>query len=499
MGHDRSRSDRNQPGCENMGRQIQPRGGNHALRTLMDGATLSNGALARAVVTAGAEEGVHVGTNTTSVKRMLDGCQPRWPVPRLVAKVLSRYLHREVSVTECGFADRMPASEDLYDGLNCSGTLDGTARTVVELSGRDMNRRNFLLGSAFTAATFSEPALFALTVPPADSSARASGRRIGIADVEILTEHIAHLRRLDHRYGSGRVREQIVQLLHRGGNTVLHGTYSEKTGKALLSAVAQACWLAGSMAADVGRHSLAQRYYVQALNLAMGAGDRLYAVNVLSHMSRLTVQLGHGAVSEDGRLGNARQAIALARAGRSVANGMATPVLSALLHAVEARGHALLGDANSTNTAVLRAERDYGQARSEDEPAWLGFYTEAELSADLGRCLRDVGEPAQATHLIIQALDGYESWRVRSRCFVQTDLATAHLVGRDLEQAAAVGREAVHAAAQVSSTRTLDRLRTLQRQIRPMRTSSPHLNELDERINRLLARRSGRHDEDTTT
>lgn len=63
---------------------------------------MSNAALARAVVTAGAEVGVHVGTNTTSVKRMLDGCQPRWPLPRLVVKVLSRHLRREVSVAECG-------------------------------------------------------------------------------------------------------------------------------------------------------------------------------------------------------------------------------------------------------------------------------------------------------------------------------------------------------------------------------------------------------------
>lgn len=109
-------------------------GANHALRALLDEAGMSNAALARAVVAAGAEEGVHLGTNTTSVTRMLDGSQPRWPVPRLVAKVLSRQLRREISVTECRFADRAPAADDRHDGLNCSGTLDGTVRTVVELS-----------------------------------------------------------------------------------------------------------------------------------------------------------------------------------------------------------------------------------------------------------------------------------------------------------------------------------------------------------------------------
>src|SRR5690606_41687401 len=57
----------------------------------------------------------------------------------------------------------------------------------------------------------------------------------------------------------------------------------------------------------------------------MSAGDRLYAANVLSHMSRLTVQIGHGAITDHDRLRHARQAIALARAGHSVTDGKGTP------------------------------------------------------------------------------------------------------------------------------------------------------------------------------
>ncbi|MGH3835199.1 MAG: hypothetical protein ACRDSF_05780, partial [Pseudonocardiaceae bacterium] len=89
-------------------------GRNTALRGLLDEAEMSNLALGRAVVAAGAREGKHLGTNTTSVRRMLDGCQPRWPAPRLVASVLSQRLQREVSVTECGFADCAPPGEDPY-------------------------------------------------------------------------------------------------------------------------------------------------------------------------------------------------------------------------------------------------------------------------------------------------------------------------------------------------------------------------------------------------
>ena len=62
------------------------------------------------------------------------------------------------------------------------------------------------------------------------------------------------------------------------------------------------------------------------------------------------------------------------------------------------------------------------------------------------------------------------------------------MIGRDYEHAAAFGRDAVRTAAQVSSHRTLDRLRTLQRHLRPLRADSRHLCELDERITDMLTR-----------
>ena len=468
---------------------------NAALCALLDEAGLSNAGLARAVVRAGAEEGVHLGTNTTSVKRMLDGCEPRWPVPRLVAKVISRRLQHEVSVTRCGFADRTPAAEDRYDGLQCAGTLDETVRTVVELSGRDMERRKFLLGSAFTAAAFSEPALFALTARPADSTARAAGRRIGMSDVEVITEHHSHLCQLDQRHGSGRVREQVVQLLHREANTILQSTYSEKTGRALLEAVALLADLAAGTAVDVGRHALAQRYFIQALDLAMSAGNRLYAAHTLMRMGFVTVVVGQGVLTRHDRLRHARRALALTHAGHTVAGTGVTPMLAASLHSVEALGQALLGDASATRAAMLRAERQHERIRPDGEPVFHNDYAESAFAADLGRCLRDTGDSGQGIRYLTQALECNEPRRVRSRCLIEADLAAAHLVGRDFEQAAAVGRDAVRTAAQVSSARSLDRLRVLQRQVGPLRAHSTHLGELDDRITGLLTRTGARREE----
>ncbi len=484
-----------------MGRKGQAAGFNTALRVMLDEADMTNTALALAVVLVGAEEGIHVGTNTTAIRRMLDGSQPHWPVPRLVAKALSRRLRREVDVAACGFADRAPVTEDVHDGLSCAGTLDGTVRTVAKLSGRDMNRRKFLLGSSFSAAAFSQPALFALTVPPVESTARRGGGvRVGMAEVALLTDQVTNMRQLDFRYGAAAgLREQVVVLVHHEANQLLHASYSDKTGRALLTAVAQATKLAGFTAADVGRHALAQRYLVQALDLAMAAGDRRYAADVLSAMSRITAQIGQNALTEHDRLQHGRQAVALARAGLTVTQGTATPVQTAELHALEARGFALLGDTREAHRAMLAAQRCYESMCPDDEPPWLRLhYTEAAFAADLGKCLCDLGEAEEAIKQSTIAVRDYEPWQVRPRCFAQTDLVAAHLLGRDFEQAAASGRAALRTAAEVRSTRALDRLSTLQRQIKPLRTNSPHLRELDGRITTLLTR-SDTHRNETFT
>jgi len=413
---------------------------------------------------------------------LIDG----WPafLPLDTSALLMGRNHHESPAQDGGGGSWSSTDETLH----CAELLDSMFHTVVELSGENLKRRNVLLGVSFTAVVFAEQALLALTAPPVTDVARyASSKRIGMVDVEILIENVAHLRRMDFRYGSGRIREQAIQLLHHEAITLLRGSYSNTTGRALLTAVAQATRLAGSMAADVGRFALAQRYYIQALNLATNAGNRLFAATMLSDMSRLTIQNATGKRC-------ARQAVALARAGTTVA-GKPTPTLAAQLSAVEARGHALCHDTSASRTAVAAAERHHELVRTDGEPPWLSFYTAAELAADLGRALRDSGELAPATQLLTRTLDSYEPWRVRSRCFVQTDLATTYLVEGDHEHAAALTRDALSTAGEVSSGRTISRIRALQQQIRPIH--SVGLAKLDEEITDFLRR--AHNNEDITT
>ncbi|MGH3789122.1 MAG: hypothetical protein ACRDRG_21790 [Pseudonocardiaceae bacterium] len=65
-----------------------------------------------------------------------------------------------------------------------------------------------------------------------------------------------------------------------------------------------------------------------------------------------------------------------------------------------------------------------------------------------------------------------------------------------LEQAAALGCDALRTATNLSSTITVERLRTLQRQVRPLRSASPHLTDLDDRLTGFLTHTTRRQHDD---
>jgi len=99
------------------------------------------------------------------------------------------------------------------------------------------------------------------------------GVRIGLADVERFRVTACMFRQLDDRYGGGHARTALVQYLSTDAERLLRGRYSESTGRALYSAVAEATLLAAWMSYDsMPGSALAQRYFIQALALAQAGG-----------------------------------------------------------------------------------------------------------------------------------------------------------------------------------------------------------------------------------
>ncbi|MFI7326539.1 regulator [Streptomyces rubiginosohelvolus] len=296
-------------------------------------------------------------------------------------------------------------------------------------------------------------------VPRQRQTDRGPGQRVGSGDVAALRSVGELFRTLDHAYGGGHARQALVRYLEHEAEPMLRGTYGETTGRRLFAAVADLTRLAGWTSYDIAAHGLAQRYFVQALRLAQAAGDRGYGAYVLLTMSRQAVYLGHG-----------REAVQLARVAQQGIGSAAPPLVQALLHAVEARGHAVLGEARSCTAALTRAEHALETARPGDEaPHWARAFDEAQLADELGHCHRDLQQYRAAAQHAERSLQLRAPAYARSRLFCRVVLASARLGLGELEQACQLGAEAAQQAAEMRSVRATEYVRAFERSLEPYR------------------------------
>ncbi|WP_064674678.1 hypothetical protein, partial [Streptomyces albus] len=306
-------------------RPLVARQPNERLQALIQEAGCSNAGLARRVNMCGAEHGLDLRYDKTSVARWLRGQQPRGRAPGIIAEALGRKLGRTVTIDEIGMANGKNLASGV--GLQFAPTVVGAVEQVCELWRSDVGRRDFLTGSTVAASALVEPSRDWLITQPDHQVARNSGARVGPSDVAAVRSMTEALSELDHRYGSGHLRPVVVHYLNSVVSGLLAGSYREAVGRSLFAAVARLTELAGYMAVDTGQHGLAQRYYIQSLRLAQAAGDRAYGGYVLA------AGMSHLAAS----LGNPREIAQLARAAQEGARGRATPRAEAMFHAAEAR------------------------------------------------------------------------------------------------------------------------------------------------------------------
>lgn len=165
------------------------------------------------------------------------------------------------------------------------------AKAAVELWRGDMQRRELLHGAGFSAVAFL-PATMRWLVSSFDEKPTGDGEHlIGRPDIEIVRRVTATYRALDNQLGGGHIRGSLVRFLNTEATDLINGRYDAATGRALLSAVAEATQLAGWASYDAGMHGLAQRYLVQALRFAAVAGDRALGAEILAAMSHQAAYL----------------------------------------------------------------------------------------------------------------------------------------------------------------------------------------------------------------
>ncbi|NEY33567.1 regulator [Streptomyces sp. PRKS01-65] len=472
---------------------------NRQLAALIAEAGFSNAGLARRVDQLGLEHGLDLRYDKTSVTRWLRGQQPRGTTPALIAEVFTRRLGRRLTAQDLG----LDACAPVYAGLEFAATPEEAVDIVSGLWRKDSGSHAELRKIAFTPAGLVVPSRdwligradekvgrgeAAVRIPaqgrgtapagtpapaPAEPGApaarrrppaeRGPGQRVTSGDLAALRSVGELFRTLDDMYGGGHARQALVRYLEHELEPMLRGTYGEQTGRRLFAAAADLTRLAGWTSYDIAAHGLAQRYFVQALRLAQAAGDRAYGSYVLVTMSRQAVYLGHG-----------REAVQLARVAQQGAGTSVAPVVQCLLHASEARGHAVLGEVRACTSALVRAERALAAARPGDEvPHWARFFDEAQLADEFGHCFRDLQQFRAAAQHAERSLQLRAPVYARSRLFCRVVLATARLGLGELDEACRLGAEAAGQAAEIRSVRAAEYVRDFERRLEPYKDAAP--------------------------
>lgn len=449
---------------------------------------LSNAGLARRVNDLGAQRGLTLRYDKTSVARWVSkGMVPQGAAPHLIAAAIGQKLGRPVPLHEIGLADADPAPEV---GLAFPRDVGQAVRSATELYRLDLAGRRTgggiwqSLAGSFAVSAYATPASRWL-ITPADSSvarevspAEGSGAplKVGHSDVQKLREAAEDARRWDSKYGGGDWRSSMVpECLRVEAAPLLLGSYSDEVGRALFGASAELTRLAGWMAFDTGQQEAAQRYYIQALRLARAAADVPLGGYVLASMSLQATYRGFGDEGVD-----------LAQAALERNRGLATARTMSFFRLVEARAHARAGDAVAAGAALKAAESWLERARPGDsDPTWLGFYSYDRFAADAAECYRDLKAPRQVRRFTEQALSKPTEEFVRSHGLRLVVSAVAELESGNLDAACEQGVRAVEVAGRISSARTTEYVKDLLHRLEPY-GDEPRVVELRERARPLL-------------
>ncbi|MEU5956156.1 MFS transporter [Streptomyces sp. NPDC047525] len=478
----------------------EQRGPNEKLGTVLALAGISNAGLARRVNDLGAQRGLTLRYDKTSVARWVSkGMVPQGAAPHLIAAAIGQKLGRPVPLHEIGLADADPAPEV---GLAFPRDVGAAVKSATELYRLDLAGRRAgsggiwqSLAGSFAVSAYATPASRWL-ITPADSSVardvaldepRETGHlddgansgqpmKVGHSDVLKLREAAEDARRWDSKYGGGDWRSSMVpECLRVEAAPLLLGSYSDEVGRSLFGASAELTRLAGWMAFDTGQQEAAQRYYIQALRLARAAADVPLGGYVLASMSLQATYRGFGDEGVD-----------LAQAALERNRGLATARTMSFFRLVEARAHARASDAQAAGAALRAAEGWLERARDGDnDPSWLGFYGYDRFAADAAECYRDLKAPRQVRRFTEQALSRPTEEFVRSHGLRLVVSAVAELESGNLDAACEQGTRALEVAGRISSARTTEYVKDLLHRLEPY-GDEPRVVELRERARPLL-------------
>ena len=449
----------------------------------------SKGELARLVNKRARQLGAaHVSTDTSRVRRWLDGEHPRDPAPRILVELFSERFGTVITHAELGL--REPAAPPATSGVD----LPWAGRRSIELLGDFarsdlmLNRRGFLGTSLSLSAGPSLIEPMKRWLSPVPEQHVVNGRppgRVTPEEMDRLEETTRLFRSWDNQCGGGLRRMAVVGQLHEV-TELLRDSYSPALSERLFRTASELALLAGWMAYDIGMQPSAQRYFVLALHAAREAGDTPLGAHILATMARQMIHINR-----------AQDALELVHLAQYGSHGATTPRVQSMLAAMEARAYANLGDADNCRRAVAAAEdlfpAEHARTGEPPDPDWISFFTEAELHGENGHSFRDLAYrfPALTEHAaktIDRAVDlfsGDERY-LRSRALNVVGMATVRLQQREPEAAVGYVHQAGDLVRRLRSKRVEDRLRTTISNIHARYPDVRSVREAHEQVNAIL-------------
>ncbi|MFD5057305.1 sporulation protein [Streptomyces sp. NPDC058394] len=524
----------------------EQRGPNEKLGTVLALAGISNAGLARRVNDLGAQRGLTLRYDKTSVARWVSkGMVPQGAAPHLIAAAIGAKLGRPVPLHEIGLADADPAPEV---GLAFPRDVGEAVRSATELYRLDLAGRRAggggiwqSLAGSFSVSAYATPAsrwlispadasvardssaaeaaiLGTQSAPAAQSAPSTPGAQRGASagaapgvpstdgapgapsapalPVQPGPDSVNDISPLRVGHSDVTKLREAAQDARRWDSKYGGGDWRSSMVPECLR-VDAAPLLLGSYSDEVGRALFGAAAELTRLAgwMAFDTGQQEAAQRYYIQALRLAraaadVPLG-GYVLASMSLqatyrGFADEGVDLAQAAVERNRGLATARTMSFFRLVEARAHAKASDAPAAGAALKAAESWLERSRDGDaDPSWLGFYSYDRFAADAAECYRDLKAPRQVRRFTEQALSRPTEEFVRSHGLRLVVSAVAELESGNLDAACAAGTRAVEVAGRISSARTTEYVRDLLHRLEPY-GDEPRVAELRERARPLL-------------
>ncbi len=320
--------------------------------------------------------------------------------------------------------------------------LSVAAGSVLEEAGLDVDRRGFGGLAAGVAAAMVLPEI---TMPS----------RVTASHVRYLATCVDSLNSRDQVVGGGALLRQALRQWRRARRMLDESDYPEAVGRDLLRATGNLAVCAGWLAFDGGNVTLARRMYSEALLLAGSADDPILSAHVLEKSSMLSSY----AARLGGTMGFAREGLRLADQAASAAQHERMPRLHALIELRRASAASLLGDEPVFRSAITNGRRELDRGVNADDPVWIQFVDEFEISGQEAMGHMNLGAPATSAVLHQESLDRPDL-APRNRVCARAQLSAALAASGDVTTAVSEAMAVLPVLADgVTSMRALNELR----------------------------------------